>query len=197
MASRHSCLSDETPEEEQMLNVPSSRRLPAVMEKGQARQLSHMLGVFSIGLGLIEVLAPRGVTRFLGMRGSEPLFRACGLREIASGLGILSARNPAPWIWSRVGGDALDSAVLLAGLRSDNPKRANAGLALAAVVGITALDAACAQALRAGHSSRRQGGRDYSDRSGFPRAPELMRGAAVSDNAIRPLDSSVARAAGR
>ncbi|MEC9483744.1 MAG: hypothetical protein UMU75_10575, partial [Halomonas sp.] len=72
-----------------------------------ADRLARTLGWFSLGLGLYQVLAPRKITRSLGVEGTEPLVRACGAREIACGIGALS-NNPTLAIWSRVGGDALD-----------------------------------------------------------------------------------------
>jgi hypothetical protein len=111
------------------------------------------------------------------MEGSERLVQAYGVREIVSGIGILTSRQPAPWVWSRVGGDALDIARLAAGLTPDNPKRENAGIALAAVVGVTALDVLCAAALGTDSQPSRWVP-DYSDRSGLPRSPAAMRGAA-------------------
>ena len=38
--------------------------------------------------------------------------RLLGAREIASGFGILTQTKPAPWLWTRVGGDAMDLALL-------------------------------------------------------------------------------------
>ena len=90
-----------------------------------AHSMARGLGWFSIGLGLAEVLAPRALTRGLGMEGNEQLVQAYGLREIATGIGILSSDQPAPWIWGRVGGDALDMATLAGGLQPDNPKKEN------------------------------------------------------------------------
>ena len=71
--------------------------------------LARGLGVFSIALGLVEVVAARSLTRALGMEGNEALVRLYGLREIATGVGILASNDPTPWIWGRVAGDALDS----------------------------------------------------------------------------------------
>jgi hypothetical protein len=140
--------------------------------------LARGLGVFSIGLGLVEVLAARSLTGALGMEGSETLVRAYGLREITKGVGILASDDPTPWIWGRVAGDALDIATLVTGLDEDNPKRANVGLALAAVAGATALDLYCAQALSGESPVPLPPARDYSRRSGFARPPQQMRGAA-------------------
>jgi hypothetical protein len=140
--------------------------------------LARGLGVFSIALGLVEIFAARSLTRALGMRGSETLFQAYGAREIATGIGILASKDPTPWIWGRVGGDALDIATLVTGLDEDNPNRGNVGLALAAVAGATALDVYCGQALSSESPQPLAPMRDYSHRSGFTSSPERMRGAA-------------------
>jgi hypothetical protein len=146
-----------------------------------AYSMARGLGWFSIGLGLAEVLAPRALTRGLGMEGNEQLVQAYGLREIATGIGILSSDQPAAWIWGRVGGDALDMATLATGLQPENPKKENVQMALAAVAGVTALDFVCGASL-ARHarpnSRRRLTAIDYSRRSGFPKPAEQMRGAA-------------------
>jgi hypothetical protein len=151
-----------------------------------AYSMARGLGWFSIGLGLAELLAPRALTRGLGMEGNEHIVQTYGVREIASGIGILSSNQPAPWIWGRVGGDALDLAALATGLQQDNPKKDNFELALVAVAGVTALDIVCGASL-ARHSPgrhsaptlrRRRPAIDYHRRTGFPKAPEQMRGAA-------------------
>ena len=162
--------------------------------------LARGLGVFSIGLGLWEVLAPRSLTRMLGMEGNEGLVRAYGMREIAAGIGILTSEDPTGWIWGRVAGDGLDIATLVTGLEGDNPKRNNVALALAAVAGVTALDVYCGQQLSSESKEPLPPMRDYSRRSGLPRPPQQMRGAARKDfetprdmrapEALRPWTSS-------
>ena len=107
--------------------------------------------------------------------------RAFGLREILSGVGILMARDPEPWIWSRVVGDAMDLAALSAGLRRDNPRSTGSIVATLAVAQVTVVDYACASAL-AGYRNEAERPRiNYSGRSGFARDVEAMRGAALSD----------------
>ncbi len=145
-----------------------------------ADALARGLGWFSIALGLAEVLAPRSLARSLGMEDWSGLVRAYGVREIATGVGILSQDDPTAWIWGRVGGDALDLATLAVGLRPDNPERTNVGLALAAVAGVTLLDVICARSLDA-EDENQPPMRDYSDRRGFPRSPDEMRGLARED----------------
>jgi hypothetical protein len=149
---------------------------------GSARTLAQGLGWFSIGLGLAELLAPRSIARALGMEERTGLIRAYGAREVAAGVGILTQKDPTPWVWGRVAGDALDLATLAGGLDRRNPRRGNVGIALAAVAGVTILDALCARALGTEREEeqrrRRKPLRDYSHRSGLPRPPEAMRGAA-------------------
>jgi hypothetical protein len=126
----------------------------------------------------MEVVAARSLTRALGMDGQETLVRAYGVREIATGVAILASEDPTPWIWGRVAGDALDIATLATGFNEDNPQTENLGIALAAVAGVTALDIYCGQALSRESSRPLAPIRDYSDRSGWPRSPSAMRGAA-------------------
>ncbi len=140
--------------------------------------MARALGLFSIGLGLMQTMAPRALTRALGMQGQETLVLFYGLREIATGIGLLAAKDPAPWVWGRVAGDALDLATLAPHWNGDNHKRGNVGAALGLVAGVTALDLMCARQLSAQSKSPLAPARDYSDRSGFPKPPEEMRGAA-------------------
>jgi hypothetical protein len=164
-------------------NIVRSEGDPKVLQTGRsslsgADRLGRALGWVSLGLGLTELLLPRQITGALGMDGKEALVRAYGAREIGSGILSLSIDKDAG-LWSRVAGDGLDVVTLLTGLRSDNPKRGNVGLALAMIVGITAIDLFGAQAVMIRHS-RRGGGADrqYRDRSGFPQGLEKARGAA-------------------
>lgn len=138
------------------------------------------LGWFSIGLGLAEFLLPRTMARLVGMPERSTLLRVYGLREIATGIGILTSRQPAPWVWGRVAGDALDIATLAGHAGSDNPQQGNTMAAIAAVAGVTALDVACARGLDT--QARRAAQpvpEDYRARSGFPESPEAMRGKAM------------------
>jgi hypothetical protein len=145
---------------------------------GSERTLAEGLAWFSIGLGLAEVLAPHSLARFLGMDEHAGLIRLYGVREITTGVGILAQEDPTPWIWGRIGGDALDLATLAVGLDGDNPRKGNVTLAMAAVAGVTALDVICAQQLSARRAPSDVPIWDYSDRSGLPQAPVAMRGAA-------------------
>ena len=139
------------------------------------------LGWFSIGLGVAELVAPRAMARNLGLRDNATLVAGYGAREIATGIGILTQDDPTPWMWGRVGGDALDLATLGAGLTDSSTEHDRVGLAIGAVAGVTVLDVICAQSLTQEKQelqrlSRRQ--YDYSRRSGFKVSPDEARGAA-------------------
>ena len=143
-----------------------------------AQRLAQGLGWFSIGLGVTELLAPKALGRFLGMEDRTELLRAYGAREIVAGVGILAQENPTPWLWARVGGDVLDLGTLAIGLGRSNPQRSNVAIAVGAVAGVTALDVICASSLGQDRKRPQRQLRDYSSRSGLPRPPEEMRGAA-------------------
>jgi uncharacterized membrane protein len=108
------------------------------------------LGWFSIGLGLAELVAPRQLSRFIGLEdggGKQTVLRTYGLREISAGIGILAQPKPTGWLWARVAGDAMDLASLGMAFKSPDACRGRLAGATAAVVGVTALDILTAQRL--------------------------------------------------
>jgi hypothetical protein len=167
----------------------------------EADKLARGLGWFSIGLGLAEVFATRQMTKSLGMRGQEDLVRACGVRELVAGAGILGRNKRSPWLWSRVAGDAIDITVLALNAHAGNPKRRNVAIALGSVAAVTALDVITAKA-ETSHERRESAPLfDYSDRSGFAKSPDEMRGAArdfstprdmAAPDALQPLNKNSA-----
>jgi uncharacterized membrane protein len=66
--------------------------------------------------------------------------RTCGVREIATGVGILTQDRPAGWLWARVAGDVMDVALLGSALRDEDADHGRVAAALAAVVGVGAAD---------------------------------------------------------
>jgi hypothetical protein len=143
--------------------------------RAASHSAASALGWFSIGLGLAELLAPRALARLLGMEGREGVLRLYGAREIATGIGILNSSNPAPWVWGRVAGDALDIASLGKGLVGSEKKGA-AVAAIGALAGVTLADIATAQILTELDEKDRTYYRDYSTRSGFSRPADSLRG---------------------
>ncbi len=113
--------------------------------------LADFLGYFSIGLGLAEFLAPRVMSRVIGVKEpderNELTMRAMGLREIGHGIAILSNQQPAKALWARVAGDALDLALLGRTLANPDNDRGRTLFATANVLAVAALDVMCAKQL--------------------------------------------------
>jgi len=120
---------------------------PQYRGDGQSRgPLATFLGLFSIGLGVAEMLTPRQVQKVSGVHQTG-LLRFYGVREVMAGAGILTSDSPGGWLWSRVAGDVLDLVTLAAAYTEGNAKdRARALQSIAAVGGVTVLDVLCATA---------------------------------------------------
>jgi uncharacterized membrane protein len=120
--------------------------------------LTEALGWFSIGLGAAQLMAPRSLARFIGIRDNDDTrttMMAIGLREIMSGMGILTQRNTAGWIWARAGGDVMDLALLGAAFNSRRNNQGKVAAAIAAVLGVAILDFYESQQLRIRHNAAR------------------------------------------
>jgi uncharacterized membrane protein len=118
----------------------------------RARRLARRLGWVSVALGTVELLAPGVLARAVGTRGSWParvVTRALGVRQLTSGIGILTTPRPTTWLSSRVAGDVMDLGLLLTALASPSARRSRLLAAAAAVVGVAVLDARCAERLSA------------------------------------------------
>jgi uncharacterized membrane protein len=100
------------------------------------------LGALSLGIGLAALLAPRRVGELIGVRRRPKLIQLIGMRETATGIGLLSGRQSDAWLWSRVAGDLMDLAVLATCQRGASRSRATASTA--AVAAIAAVDLAAA-----------------------------------------------------
>jgi len=132
-------------------------------------RIAKGLGWFSIGLGLAQIAAPRRMARMIGVGDDETnrntLF-AIGVRELASGVGILAGERPVAPVWSRVGGDVMDLTLLGRALRSDRADKNRVAAVTAAVLGVTVLDFLTGQQLgRESDAGRRTGraqGRDQA-----------------------------------
>lgn len=131
--------------------------------------MARGLGFLSLMLGAAEIAGARPLAQMLGIRGQENFLRLCGTREILQGAAILLARDPTPWVWVRVAGDALDIGTLAAEhYMSDRSKRMNMLIAMGTVLGITALDIANARKLSRENREPWSNNIDFSQRSGLP-----------------------------
>ena len=109
--------------------------------------IARGLGWLSVGLGLAQIIAPRAVCRLAGLPPAPTLMRVIGLRELACGIGIITRRNPAPWLKARVAGDAMDLVCLAAAVPMSASRGARLGAAFGAIAGVTALDVYCSDEL--------------------------------------------------
>ena len=116
------------------------------------KTLATALGWFSIGLGVLELVAPDELCDWLGVPDHSALVQLYGLREIGTGIGVLSQRRPVGWIQARIAGDMLDLGTLTAALPRSR-RQGNVLTAMAMVAGVTMLDIMCAKQLG---SPRRQ-----------------------------------------
>lgn len=114
-----------------------------------AKKVGLGFGVFSIGLGLLEVAAPRRISKWLGLEGSKVARNtliAFGVREMAAGAMLLRGPAVSTNMWNRVVGDAVDAGALALAFGRSNRKAALAG-ALGFVGGAMAADWLTARAL--------------------------------------------------
>ena len=110
-------------------------------------QLTQTLAWASVGLGLTEILAPRLLSKAIGVGEHAAVFRALGAREIASGVGLMTQQKAGSWAWSRVAGDVIDLALLAAATRAPGTNPQRIAMAAIAILGVTALDVYSGQRL--------------------------------------------------
>jgi uncharacterized membrane protein len=114
--------------------------------EGDGEGMAQALGWFSVGLGLAQLVAPREIARMIGVSERTGLIRAVGLRELTTGIGILSQPRAAGWLWARVAGDVMDLALLGNAMVADeDADRGRVAAAIAAVVGVGAADVVAGQ----------------------------------------------------
>ncbi len=170
----------------QLAQITRSDGDPRVLQSGPssltaADRMARALGWVSIGLGVAELVAAGRIARTFGLDGRAGLVRFYGARELASAVATLSVDKSAG-LASRIAGDGLDLATLgSAALSRDNPKRGNAALGIALVLGITMLDVVAYTGVTVRHRRGSGSRRDYSDRSGLPRGAHASRGLARKD----------------
>ena len=119
-----------------------AKRGSEIIER-KADSLTNGLGWFSVGLGLAQIAMPNRVAEIAGIEPTPDnlrLMRSFGMRELTSGVGILTQPTPDKWLWGRVVGDVVDLAMLGVALSSDGTKRGRTIGATLAVLGVTGLD---------------------------------------------------------
>jgi hypothetical protein len=146
-------------------------------QRGQADtatfRLAQGLGIFSILLGVSELIWGKRLGRSLGLDRKEEIVRAYGAREILSGVPILVSKDPTPWIWLRVAGDALDAGTLIGGYKRRPQDASGILTAFLALTPVMIADLYCAISLSRESKKPLSPVKDYSDRSGFPRGTPM------------------------
>lgn len=144
--------------------------------------LNRNLALFSLGLGLAELLAPRKIARLIGVsEDNGRTLQMLGLREIASGLGIMQGK-PSYFLWARVAGDIMDLSLLGAAMKSPQSDKRRLNVAMAAVVGVTVLDVIASSLASRSHTEagwRIAGPENY--RGGITQDDPLARRAATDE----------------
>jgi hypothetical protein len=131
------------------------------------KKLGLGLGVFSIGLGLVELAAPGRLARWLGVddKTAKTVIGLFGGRELLAGAMLLRGPAVSTNAWNRVLGDAMDLGALGLAFSRSTRKGAVAG-ALGFVAGATLVD------VLAGRGLAEQTGRTFTlPRSLPPRNP--------------------------
>ncbi|SNS11298.1 Uncharacterized membrane protein [Streptosporangium subroseum] len=107
-------------------------------------RLACALGWASLGLGAVQLAAPDAVSRISGVddsAGARSAVSLVGARELFHAGVLLGSREPAPWVWTRVAGDALDLMLLGRSLADRTGwRRQRVAAVMAAVAGITVVD---------------------------------------------------------
>jgi hypothetical protein len=112
------------------------------------KKLGLGLGMFSIALGLGEIMAPGRIARWLGTDGktAKRVIGLFGARELLAGTMLLRGPAVSTNAWNRVVGDSMDLAALGLAFRRSERRKAVAG-ALAFVAGATIVDVVAARGL--------------------------------------------------
>lgn len=114
----------------------------AISRRESSERRAELLGLFSLALGISQLVAPGRLARLIGLKDSSSVrnvMRAVGAREVVSGLGLLARRSAGP-LWARVAGDVVDLTLLGAAMTNGVKSRARLSAATAAVAGIAAVD---------------------------------------------------------
>jgi len=107
----------------------------------ERERLSWALGWASLGIGLTELTFAGELSHVLGAsRRGTWLFRALGLRELATGWGLLRQPHRTRWVWARFLGDVMDLSLLTLAPRESRASRRWQGLFTAVVAGAALAD---------------------------------------------------------
>jgi uncharacterized membrane protein len=111
----------------------------------QDERIAVGLARFSLGLGVAQLLAPGALNRLAGVRddaAARVAQRFVGVREVGAFAAIMVDRpRPALPLWSRVGGDLMDLALLGRAWERKRESAPRLALTIANIAAVTGLDA--------------------------------------------------------
>ncbi len=145
--------------------APGGKRITLATDRVRARPalsstLSGTIGLTTVGLGVCGLLFPRATARRIGLKaGPATVMTLFGLRELATGLRLVSDPTRTSTLWARTAFDVFDIAVLKALDNRRNPHRDSARRALGFVLAVTALDIVAGARLDAVQRNCDAGGR--------------------------------------
>jgi threonine dehydrogenase-like Zn-dependent dehydrogenase len=103
------------------------------------------LGWFSLGLGAAQLLAPGALNRLAGIHddaAARAAQRLVGVREVGAFAAIMAGRpRPVLALWSRVGGDLIDLALLGRAWEHKRESAPRLALTIGNIAAVTGLDA--------------------------------------------------------
>lgn len=140
---------------EPVVAMPQNEKSDLWKTLAEPRNVARAVGMASIVFGVVDSLYGRRFGKVIGAEDAgEPLFRAVGAREIATGVAAIAApTHPAP-LWTRFGADLLDLAALgVVAAKRDNPKRGAAIATFALVAGVALGDYLAARYVQRAASS--------------------------------------------
>jgi uncharacterized membrane protein len=108
-------------------------------------RIAEGLGWFSLGLGAAQLIAPGALNRLAGIHDDAAARRAqrfVGVREVGAFAAIMAGRpRPVLPLWSRLGGDLIDLALLGRAWERRRESAPRLALTIANIAAVTGLDA--------------------------------------------------------
>src|SRR3954469_21537712 len=105
------------------------------------RKLAKFLGLFSVGLGAVQLAAPEKINELIGVKDTpktRAIMRGVGVQELTAAQGAFAFSPPTPVLWTRVLGDISHLALLgkAYGNRRNDQGRLLGALGAVAVIGV-------------------------------------------------------------
>lgn len=107
------------------------------------RKLAKFLGLFSAGLGAVQLAAPEKINDLIGVEDrpkTRAIMRGVGVQELSAAQGAFAFSPPTPVLWARVAGDVAHLTLLGKAFTNRRNDQRKLTWTLAAVAGIALVD---------------------------------------------------------